>query len=170
MALFDEWVKKAELAADRGMHEAFWKDYYEREKDNYAKILSENTPVLEGTVAELAQRFSMAEDEFCGFVDGMNTSLLTAAETATLLADSALKLEIDYEKLYYNMRGAKADWLYNLPEWDGILSAEARKQIVKQFNADHIAKAEVKVGRNEPCPCGSGKKYKNCHGAAVQQG
>lgn len=26
------------------------------------------------------------------------------------------------------------------------------------------AKAEVKVGRNDPCPCGSGKKYKNCHG------
>ena len=26
------------------------------------------------------------------------------------------------------------------------------------------AKAEQKVGRNDPCPCGSGKKYKNCHG------
>ena len=25
--------------------------------------------------------------------------------------------------------------------------------------------AEKKVGRNDPCPCGSGKKYKNCHGA-----
>jgi preprotein translocase subunit SecA len=24
---------------------------------------------------------------------------------------------------------------------------------------------EKKIGRNEPCPCGSGKKYKNCHGA-----
>ncbi|KAF0132887.1 MAG: secA, partial [Methylocystaceae bacterium] len=24
-----------------------------------------------------------------------------------------------------------------------------------------------KVGRNEPCPCGSGKKYKHCHGALV---
>ena len=26
------------------------------------------------------------------------------------------------------------------------------------------AKTEKKVGRNDPCPCGSGKKYKNCHG------
>ena len=25
-------------------------------------------------------------------------------------------------------------------------------------------KAEVKIGRNDPCPCGSGKKYKSCHG------
>ena len=24
--------------------------------------------------------------------------------------------------------------------------------------------AEKKIGRNDPCPCGSGKKYKNCHG------
>jgi preprotein translocase subunit SecA len=27
-----------------------------------------------------------------------------------------------------------------------------------------IAKRNVKVGRNDPCPCGSGKKYKQCHG------
>ena len=25
-------------------------------------------------------------------------------------------------------------------------------------------KVEKRVGRNDPCPCGSGKKYKNCHG------
>jgi preprotein translocase subunit SecA len=28
-------------------------------------------------------------------------------------------------------------------------------------------RAEVKVGRNDPCPCGSGKKFKNCHGATI---
>ena len=27
-----------------------------------------------------------------------------------------------------------------------------------------IRNREEKVGRNQPCPCGSGKKYKNCHG------
>ena len=27
-----------------------------------------------------------------------------------------------------------------------------------------VKRATPKVGRNEPCPCGSGKKYKNCHG------
>lgn len=29
-------------------------------------------------------------------------------------------------------------------------------------------KAQPKVGRNDPCPCGSGKKYKNCHGKAQE--
>ena len=32
------------------------------------------------------------------------------------------------------------------------------------------ASKDVKVGRNDPCPCGSGKKYKKCHGAAVTVG
>jgi preprotein translocase subunit SecA len=26
-----------------------------------------------------------------------------------------------------------------------------------------------KVGRNEPCPCGSGKKYKHCHGQLARE-
>jgi preprotein translocase subunit SecA len=28
-------------------------------------------------------------------------------------------------------------------------------------------RVEAKIGRNDPCPCGSGKKYKNCHGAGI---
>jgi preprotein translocase subunit SecA len=30
-----------------------------------------------------------------------------------------------------------------------------------------VRRAEPKVGRNDPCPCGSGRKHKKCHGAAV---
>jgi preprotein translocase subunit SecA len=30
--------------------------------------------------------------------------------------------------------------------------------------AKPIRRSEPKVGRNDPCPCGSGKKYKKCHG------
>jgi preprotein translocase subunit SecA len=29
-----------------------------------------------------------------------------------------------------------------------------------------VTRAQAKVGRNDPCPCGSGKKYKKCHGAS----
>jgi preprotein translocase subunit SecA len=34
--------------------------------------------------------------------------------------------------------------------------------VIKTFKRE-----EPKVGRNDPCPCGSGKKYKKCHGAAA---
>ena len=30
-----------------------------------------------------------------------------------------------------------------------------------------VKRREAKVGRNDPCPCGSGKKYKKCHGTAA---
>jgi preprotein translocase subunit SecA len=33
-----------------------------------------------------------------------------------------------------------------------------------QPQAATVVRAHPKVGRNDPCPCGSGKKYKHCHG------
>ncbi len=36
-----------------------------------------------------------------------------------------------------------------------------------QAEAPKPVRAAAKVGRNDPCPCGSGKKYKKCHGANV---
>jgi preprotein translocase subunit SecA len=51
---------------------------------------------------------------------------------------------------------------------------EERSDLLSQANADtqdhsrpQPVKVEKKVGRNDPCPCGSGKKFKNCHGVGV---
>ena len=33
-----------------------------------------------------------------------------------------------------------------------------------------FVRGERKVGRNEPCPCGSGRKFKHCHGALQRAG
>ena len=41
---------------------------------------------------------------------------------------------------------------------------EAAQNANQAAKPQQPAKAEPKVGRNDPCPCGSGKKYKNCHG------
>ena len=35
---------------------------------------------------------------------------------------------------------------------------------VQTYRKDESDDPYVNVGRNEPCPCGSGKKFKNCHG------
>ena len=35
-----------------------------------------------------------------------------------------------------------------------------------RYKVDTVRREAPKVGRNEPCPCGSGKKFKQCHGAA----
>ena len=36
----------------------------------------------------------------------------------------------------------------------------------RRYKVETIKRETPKVGRNDPCPCGSGKKYKNCHGQA----
>jgi preprotein translocase subunit SecA len=43
-------------------------------------------------------------------------------------------------------------------------AGEAEEQTEAQENKAQPMQAGVKVGRNDPCPCGSGKKYKQCHG------
>jgi hypothetical protein len=45
-------------------------------------------------------------------------------------------------------------------------------QFLRENRPDQVGVAAqrvngAKVGRNDPCPCGSGKKYKRCHGAAA---
>ena len=51
--------------------------------------------------------------------------------------DTEVKIEIDPEKLYYNMVEAKANWLYELPQWDSILSEEKRKELYKHRRLQH---------------------------------
>ena len=43
--------------------------------------------------------------------------------------------------------------------------AAAGRDTRDQQRPEPIRRQEPKIGRNDPCPCGSGKKYKNCHGA-----
>jgi preprotein translocase subunit SecA len=48
---------------------------------------------------------------------------------------------------------------------EGIAAEEADAAPVAPF-----VRGERKVGRNEPCPCGSGRKFKHCHGALQRAG
>jgi preprotein translocase subunit SecA len=47
----------------------------------------------------------------------------------------------------------------------GAGHAQALEGAAATATAAPIVRAGPKVGRNDPCPCGSGKKYKHCHGA-----
>ena len=101
---------------------------------------------------------------FTGFLDGINTSLKKELDLESIKPTTKLSLEVDLEKLYFNMLNAKADWLYNLPAWDNLLSEDRRKEISKEYRASKMYVKEDTAGRNDPCPCGSGKKYKKCCG------
>ena len=100
-----------------------------------------------------------------GFLDGINESLKEPNPIEDTTADTVVKLDIDLEKLYYNMVEAKAEWLYELPQWNTLLSVERRKELYREQKKSGTIVKNKKVGRNDPCPCGSGKKYKYCCGA-----
>ena len=50
-------------------------------------------------------------------------------------------------------------------ELEAQLEAHRRAQAANEQAKSAPQRAQNKVGRNDPCPCGSGKKYKHCHGA-----
>ena len=170
MGLYQQWLDLAQSPRSQQEQQDFWKDYFAAERMNYEKILDRIDRPFEGKLSDLAKAFDMSNEMFMGFMDGINTSLAAGEyDVENLEADSDISLKVDNEKLYYNMLDAKADWLYGLAQWDGILSLEEREHIAKQFRQDKVFIAPKTPGRNEPCSCGSGKKYKNCCGKVKQE-
>ena len=167
MALLQEWREYAygvELNSKEG--KAIWDKYFEQEKAIYQQLLAAPEKVVSGTVQELADKYGMELNYMVGFLDGINESLKEPNPIEEMEADTVVKLPIDLESLYYHMVEAGADWLYELPEWDELLTPERRKELYREQKKSGTIVKERKVGRNEPCPCGSGKKYKYCCGRA----
>ena len=171
MSLYSEWQGICDQVQEQepGVARKFWKEYFAAETENYKKILGDYTNTVEGKLSDLAKEFNMDEVTFVGFLDGINSSLKKEIKLDSLKSGSKVTLDIDFEKLYFNMHEAKADWLYNLREWDGVLSSERRREITKQWReSKQFRNTEKKIGPNDPCPCGSGKKYKKCCGKIAE--
>lgn len=164
MSLYKSWTEIAYEERDEKEYNRFWNEYLEKEKNVYAKILESKNSTLKGNLVELSEKFNLDAVTFVGFLDGINTSLINPVDIENIEEDSELEIEIDFEKLYFNMLDAKAPWLYELPHWDELLTKEKRKEITKEYRSSKIIVKDKKIGRNEPCPCGSGKKYKKCCG------
>ena len=163
MALLETWRNLAYGdGLDDKKREELWSGYFAIEKGIYEQILEE---VITGTVKGLAEKYNTEILIMTGFLDGINESLKGYENPIeTMEEDTEVKIEIDPEKLYYNMVEAKANWLFELPQWDKILTEERRKELYKQQKASGTIRKDKKIFPNDPCPCGSGKKYKKCCG------
>ncbi|MCR3757446.1 SEC-C metal-binding domain-containing protein [Clostridium felsineum] len=164
MSLYKDWTDRVVDYVKHKGEAAFWKDYGEVEGNIYKKLLASHKKEVEGTIEALAAEYGSDSIFFMGFLDGINESIKEPLDLEKLEVTSNIKFEIDYEKLYFNMLEAKAEYLYELPQWEGIFSKEKRKEIKDSWKNSKTYVNKNKVGRNDPCPCGSGKKYKNCCG------
>ena len=166
MSLLKDWRDHAYGLDDRTPEgKEFWLDYFQREKAIYEKLLENPMEAVTGTVKELAEKFDMPLELMVGFLDGIEESLMVPNDIDNLEEDTQVSLAFDPDKLYMNMVGCNAQWLYELPQWDAIIPEERRKELYKLEKSSKTVVKPPKVGRNDPCPCGSGKKYKKCCGA-----
>jgi uncharacterized protein len=166
MSLFETWRSTAyNEELDEQSQREFWENYFEVEESIYEKLLTNPAEPTVGTIKDLAEKFGTDSLTFMGFLDGINDSLKESLKLEELEEESNISLNIDLEKLYYNMLTAKAEWLYSLPQWDELLTEEKRKEITKEQRLSGTVVKDKEPGRNDPCTCGSGKKYKKCCGA-----
>lgn len=165
MALLQDWRAKAyNEKADQGALKRLWQDYFRKEKDIYAQLLENPDEEVKGTVKELAEKYGITVEYMTGFLDGIQESLKEPNPIETMEEDTEVSLAFDKEKLYMNMVAAGAEWLYQLPEWDSIYTKDEQHELyMRQKKSGTIVKGK-KIYPNDPCPCGSGKKYKKCHG------
>lgn len=164
MSLFEQWQNLIDHQTDETFG-AFWEKYSSTEKRIYSGILENHKEKVTGSFQELAEKYEADPVIFMGFLDGINTSLNQELDFKSFDESSQIELDIDYSKLFFNMLEAKADYLYTLPQWEQILTEEERQEITKAHKKSKTVVKDKEPGRNDPCPCGSGKKYKKCCGA-----
>ena len=163
MALLEQWREKAyneELGKDQ--LQRLWGDYFQEEKEIYAQLLKSPDEVVKGTVKDLAEKYGVSIMTMTGFLDGINDSLKEPNPIEEMEEDTEVNLGFEKALLYKNMVAAEADWLYNLEEWNDIFDEGTRKALYKEQKSSTTIVKEAKIYPTDPCPCGSGKKYKKC--------
>ncbi|MDO4486212.1 MAG: SEC-C metal-binding domain-containing protein [Bacillota bacterium] len=163
MTLYEQWQDLIENQTEDSFPE-FWKEYSEAETKLYSDILDKPEEKVTGTLGELAAKHGIRPVIYMGFLDGINSSLKKGNDFVSFDENSQVEIEIVPETLFYNMLAAGADYLFGLPQWVDILGEDKMKEIAKEYKKSKTVVKGKKIGRNEPCPCGSGKKYKHCCG------
>ena len=135
MNLMEQWRSVAyNEATGKDKLQQLWAAYFQEEKEIYAQLLKNPDEVVKGTVKELADKYQVSLMTMTGFLDGINDSLV------------------------------EKNPLDDLEEWNAIFDEETRKELYKEQKSSTTIVKEQKVYPNDPCPCGSGKKYKKCCG------
>ena len=132
MGLLESWHEIAYDTTDQKAMQKVWEKYFLEEKEIYKKLLSNVNQEVAGTVEGLANEYGMDIVYFTGFLEGINDSIEKPNPIEKIKESSKVKIKIKPKDLYYNMVKAKASWLYELDEWNNILTKEERQELYRK--------------------------------------
>ena len=162
MPLMDAWKRVAYDTTGQPVTRV-WEELHAKEKNAYISILRDKQTEIKGNIIEISEKYKMSPIQVFGFLDGIHEAVDNLPPLETIVEETEIEINIDFQRLYKQMVEYRADTLYSLPEWDDIFTKEEQKQFYTEQKKSHtIVRNEDKIGRNDPCPCGSGKKYKKC--------
>ena len=165
MGLLQEWQAIAfNEKTNQQELQRFWNRYFLLEKGVYEKLLTNPDEVVEGTVKDWLRSMSCRCWRWLVSWTASTRAWLPPMIWRISARTPMSALAFDKERLYKNMVDAKADWLYELPQWKEIFSEEKLHELYLEQKKSGTVIKKDKVYPNDPCPCGSGKKYKKCCG------
>lgn len=163
MSMYKTWQNLIEGQTDDTFKD-FWASYSDTEIKIYKDLLANYKTPMTGTFQDLVKKYDVDPILLVGFFDGVESSLKNNLDLASITDTTEINLDVDFEKLFINMLKADAEHLYSLAEWDEIYSEDQRNDLFEVFRKSRTVVKDKEPGRNDPCPCGSGKKYKKCCG------
>lgn len=166
MSLLEKWreVAYSQEVNEKNGGRDFWAPYFVKEQSVYEKFLTNPNEERKYSLKEFANKYGLDVFYATGFVDGINDSLNNPVDLENMTEETEIDFSLNLEELYKNMVDAKAEWLYELPQWKNIFDDDKRKRLYLEQKKSNTIVKDKKIGRNDPCPCGSGKKYKKCCG------
>ncbi len=179
-----------QLCIDKGGVQKIYEALPERLKDKFVKQLAERADRIYAIREKMwtDAQLDMREFERVALLGSVDRRWMDHIDAMTELRDGiGLRAYgqknplIEYEREGYDMfeemsRLIQEDTVRRL-YFTVVAKPVERKQVAQPIAETHGGaepekkaprRAEAKVGRNDPCPCGSGKKYKNCCGRAEQ--
>lgn len=153
----DELIRSYEKSLTLATIDENWKEHL-RELDDLKQSVQNAT--YEQKDPLLIYKFESFE-LFKNMIDLINKEVVNVLMKGQLPIQDPSEVrrgEVPRRRDMSNLRASKSDYGSSYDRGSGDGSPQRQPQKAQPV------RVEKKVGRNDPCPCGSGKKYKNCHG------
>jgi len=96
----------------------------------------------------------------------MFSGMLSSVKHEVVSVLSKVQVQMPEEMAMEARQAPQEEFEFKHEEFEGLGAGEQEAEEMAEAAPEHTpyVRPDRKIGRNEPCPCGSGKKYKHCHG------